>query len=78
MRQAISFHLHRSEFSPGSSRLKLVEPLARTEQNPGAIRRYDTGASARSASFQSFSPLGGKIVSNRTLASVARASRRVA
>ena len=36
-------------------------------------RRYDAGVSARSASFQSFSPSGGRIASNRTPASVANA-----
>jgi len=35
------------------------------------ILSYDTDTFARSASFQSFNPFGGRIASNRTLANIA-------
>ena len=54
----------------------LAVRLGRADRD--AIQRYGTAASARKASFESFSPFGDRIVSNRTPASVAMPCRRTA
>jgi hypothetical protein len=80
MRQEISFRIGCFDFSlcfypfrfiPLMSAKSAVGGERRAGESSNAIRRYDSGVMARSASFQSLSPSGGRIASNRTPASVA-------
>jgi hypothetical protein len=82
MRQEISFRIGCFDFSLCFSPVPFY-PAGDCKVRPGregegrggegsnATRGYDTGVMARSASFQSLSPFGGRIASNRTPASVA-------